>query len=85
MGSYPPLAPFRLEEDVAAIEWLDQRLHSWKPDSPPLVGSVVPSGFEAYARLLHPARRILDRAAEHVPLRWSEIAEARGKRIHPEV
>lgn len=85
MGSFPPPAPFRLEADVEATEWLDARLHPWGPH-PPVVGFIVPSGFEAYARLLHPARRLFDRTAENsVPLRWSEIAEARGKTIHPEV
>jgi hypothetical protein len=85
MGSFPPSPPFRLETDVRATDWLDQRLHPWGPH-PPVVGFIVPSGFEAYARLLHPAGRIFDRTIEHsVPLRWSEIAEARDKTIHPEV
>jgi hypothetical protein len=47
---------------------------------------IVPSGFEAYARLLHPGRR--NRGTSHEEralLRWSEIAEARGKTIHREV
>src|SRR4051794_15567264 len=47
---------------------------------------IVPSGFEAYARHLHPGLR--NRGTSHEEralLRWSEIAEARGKTIHREV
>jgi len=68
--------------DVAQTDWLDTRL-SREPEPPNRVGFVVPDGFEAYARILHPARRKL--GAEWVPLRWSEIAQARGKTMHPEV
>jgi hypothetical protein len=47
------------------------------------VGEIVPTGFEAYARILHPAsRRVGDRFE---PVTWSELARTRGKTIHPEV
>ncbi len=68
--------------DVAQTDWLDARL-SLDREQPMRVGFVVPDGFEAYARILHPARRRL--GEETVPLRWSEIANARGKTMHPEV
>ena len=43
----------------------------------------MPTGFEAYARILHPAsRRVGDR---YEPITWSELARRRGKTIHPEV
>jgi hypothetical protein len=46
----------------------------------PVVGLIVPSGFQSYARLPHPARRFFGASAEQsVPLRWSEIAAARRK------
>jgi hypothetical protein len=85
MGSFPPPPPFRFETNVEPTEWLDPLLHPHGP-FPPLVGFIVPSGYEAYARLLHPAKRILGPSAEQsVPLAWSEIATARGKTMHPEV
>jgi hypothetical protein len=85
MGSFPPPAPFRVETHVEGTEWLDPLLAPHAP-FPPVVGFIVPSGFQSYARLLHPASRILGPSAEHsVPLRWSEIAAARGKTMHPEV
>jgi hypothetical protein len=85
VGTFPPPPPFRLEPGVEATDWLDPRLDQ-RREFPPVVGFIVPSGFEGYARLLHPARRFLGRSMEQsTPLRWSEIAEARGKTIHPEV
>ena len=86
MASFPPPARFRLEPDVEATEWIDQRLDQRREPWPPSVGFIVPNGFEAYARLLHPGHRHLGESHdERVPLRWAEIAEARGKTMHPEV
>jgi hypothetical protein len=85
MGLFPPPPPFRVETNVRGTEWLDPLLH---PDTPfpPVVGFIVPSGFQSYARLLHPARRFFGPSIEQsAPLRWSAIAEARGKTMHPEV
>jgi hypothetical protein len=85
MGSFPPPPPFHVETNVEPSEWLDALLQSRAP-FPPLVGEIVPSGFEGYARLLHPARRFFGSSAEQsVPLRWSEIVAARDKTMHPEV
>jgi hypothetical protein len=86
MVSPAPLPPpFRVETDVAGTEWIDQRLDQSRA-SPPTVGFIVPSGFGSYARLLHPGRRLLGEShQERALLRWSEIARARGKTIHPEV
>ena len=41
------------------------------------VEALVPRGYEAYARLLHPAL-----TQEHWPVRWSTIAEWSGKTYH---
>jgi hypothetical protein len=85
MASFPPPPPLHVERDVEATEWLDLLLYPHAP-FPPVVGFIVPSGFQSYARLLHPARRFFGRSAEQsVPLRWSEIAAVRGKTMHPEV
>lgn len=46
------------------------------------VGSLVPAVFPAYARVFHPAYR---RTAENdaAPVRWSEIAAAHNRTMHP--
>jgi hypothetical protein len=41
------------------------------------VRNVVPSGFEAYARVFHPADR------DGLPVRWAEVAAENGKVMHP--
>jgi hypothetical protein len=53
--------------------WILQRLHPFAQD----VGSVVPAGFEAYARIFHPA------ASPDGPMRWSEVAGRFGRTVHP--
>ncbi|OMQ15887.1 hypothetical protein A7K94_0206355 [Modestobacter sp. VKM Ac-2676] len=59
--------------DVAAAAWIRPRL------APGLgtVGSVVPRGFAAYARLLHPVD-VGDRLAS-----WREVAAETGRTVHP--
>lgn len=42
------------------------------------VGAFVPHGFEAYARILHPAS-----AADDRPVTWAEVAAWSGRVIHP--
>lgn len=42
--------------------------------------SVVPEGFEAYARVFHPAYE--NRGAERVPLSWADIAARNGREPH---
>ena len=73
-----------LRTDVAPTEWVDERLLPHRGMSEGVrVGEIVPTGFEAYARILHPAsRRVGDRFE---PVTWSELARTRGKTIHPEV
>lgn len=44
------------------------------------VGSLVPSGYEVYARVLHPG---LDRSDR--PVRWSAVAEWSGRVYHPQM
>ena len=73
-----------LRTDVAATEWVDESLLPLRGLTQGVrVGEIVPTGFEAYARILHPAsRRVGDRFE---PITWSELARTRGKTIHPEV
>jgi len=59
-------------DDLSAAGWIAPRLGTFASG----VRGVIPAGFEAYARILHPA----DSADEHV--RWSDVAAACGKVAH---
>jgi len=70
--------------DVSAGDWLQQHLWTWGPGSNRqgfAVGCLVPEGFDAYARVLHPAWRQTGRGFE--PVRWSLIASWTGRTVHP--
>jgi hypothetical protein len=73
----PRVGRFELVDDVSPATWVVESLHPFAQD----VGSVVPEGFAAYARVFHPARRITG-AGEPVPVSWREIAEAHGRVAH---
>ena len=78
-------AGLTLQTDVAPTEWVDENLLPLRGGEGDgvRVGEIVPTGFEGYARILHPAsRREGDR---YEPITWSELARTRGKTIHPEV
>ncbi len=45
------------------------------------VASLVPVGFEAYARVFHPAGR--HHGHELAEVRWAEVARAHGRVMHP--
>lgn len=65
---------FRWVTDVERGDWIADRLGpfgGW-------VGSVVPRGFAAYARVLH---RACDGAS--VPVRWAQVAASTGSVLHP--
>lgn len=59
--------------DVAAASWIRPRLAT----DFGTVGSVVPAGYPAYARLLHPVED-----GERLR-RWSDVAAATGRTVHP--
>ena len=63
-------------DGVENADWIAPRLHPFKAYD---VGAVVPTGFAAYARILHPA---FTRERE---VRWAEVATWSGRVIHPEV
>jgi hypothetical protein len=46
------------------------------------VGAIVPTGFDAYVRVLHPAG---GGPNGDTPIRWNEVAAWSGRVIHPEV
>jgi hypothetical protein len=59
-------------EDVSAADWIVDRLYPFGPE----VGSLVPDGLAAYARLLHPAWRA--ESGRRVRVRWAELASHAG-------
>ena len=65
---------FRYEPDPRTGDWLRPRLGPFGA----AVGSLVPRGFEAYARLLHP---MYD--ADGAPVTWAAVAAATGATVHP--
>ncbi|MGH9194396.1 MAG: hypothetical protein ACRD1T_01485 [Acidimicrobiia bacterium] len=60
--------------------WIIKRITTFAKD----VGSIVPEGFEAYARVFHHAGKSssLD---DYETVTWTEIALANGKTVHPEM
>ena len=62
-----------LIEDVTVGDWIAPRLGPFGGR----VGSVVPRGFAAYARVLHPARGEDDRERG-----WAEVCAATGRTAH---
>ena len=71
------LAAIRPDADLTEADWWET---SWPDDvaTPPAVGFLVPRGFEAYARILHPAEQ------DGHDVRWAEVADACGTTLHPE-
>jgi hypothetical protein len=75
----------RVLEDVSAGDWLRPRLQGWG-----VVGGVVPRGYEAVARVLHPAHlsRLLGDGPDGLdvetrPVSWREVAARLGRTMHP--
>jgi hypothetical protein len=64
-------------EDVTGADWIGPRLHPFGEDT----GSIVPEGFDAYARLLHPVESHRDERR----CRWADIAAENGRAIHSEI
>lgn len=81
MPVVPALDPAR---EASVAEWLFDRLE-WpvgrrRPPQSRLrratyVAQVIPVGFAAYARVLHPARRVADGAC----VRWTGVAAAHAE------
>jgi hypothetical protein len=75
-------------DDVSAADWI---VDGVKGFDRLVAGSLVPGGFEAYARLFHPAHHSVvshpahpPHAAHHdeVEVRWDTIATANQRRVH---
>lgn len=72
----------RAAESAEPGEWLADRLRPISIDAGTQVCSVTPDGFEAYARVFHPARQDPE---GKVPLRWDAVADWSGRIAHPEM
>lgn len=75
------VAAVRVAADVDPARWVAARLLPWGADELPgtRVGSVVPTGFRAYARVLHPA---FAPGATVPDVSWSRVARATGRVVH---
>ncbi len=77
-GEVVELGGLPVATDVTPGEWLGTALRPIETGS---VGSFVPPGFPAYARVLHPAVRYA--GDDDLPVRWSQVARFNGRRAHP--
>lgn len=71
--------PLEYVDDVTPAQWIAERVHPFAQDA----GAIIPPGFEAYARLFHPATRQVDQG--ELPVTWREIADANLRVHHPEM
>ena len=65
----------RWRRDVTPAAWIAGRLHLFRHR----VDSLVPTGYEAYARLFHPVESHPAGGTE----RWTEVARRNGRIAHP--
>jgi len=66
----------RVLDDVTPADWLAERMAGRRGT----VTQTVPSGFAAYARILHPAG-----GPDNEPVTWAQVAETTGRQVHPTV
>ena len=66
-------------DDLAPAKWIAERLHPFAQDA----GSIIPPGFDAYARIFHPAMRRVGQT--EVRVTWREIADSNLRVHHPEM
>lgn len=70
------------ESDLSVAQWITAHLWPWLRGNRMRVGSLAPAGFEAYARLFHPAS-LQTANGNWRPVRWSEVAAWHGRTVHP--
>ncbi|HJQ54953.1 MAG TPA: hypothetical protein VJ825_14030 [Gemmatimonadaceae bacterium] len=70
----------RVAKNVDAASWISSRLHPFAKD----VGSIIPEGFAAYARIFHPPSRLTPEGSE-TPVRWRDIAAANNRTVAAEM
>jgi hypothetical protein len=70
------LVAIRPDADVTEADWWETE---WPDGTPAAVGFLIPRGFEAYARVLHPAH---DHEGDAVT--WATVASECGTTLHSE-
>jgi hypothetical protein len=73
-------------DDVSPSEWILPRLLPLSSRLGTRVASIVPYGYPAYARVLHPARRAEPDSVTNwrqVDVTWRDIADWSGRTYHP--
>jgi hypothetical protein len=70
----------QIAKNAEPASWIQTRLHPFGQD----VGSVIPEGFEAYARVFHPPYRLTSDGSK-TPVRWRDIAAANNRTIAAEM
>ena len=68
------MSRLRVQTDVSPADWVAKSVGPFGSG----VGSLVPGGFDAYARILHPAV-----SREGTPVRWDTVAAWSGRIVHP--
>ena len=71
--------PLEYVDDLSPAKWIAERLHPFAQDA----GAIIPPGFDAYARIFHPATRQVGQVA--VPVTWREVADANLRVHHAEM
>ena len=74
-----------LLKDVAPAGWIAERLWRGTRQTGTLVGCVIPEGFEAYARIFHPARQRNAAERSWSKVSWATVASWNGKVVHPQM
>ncbi len=69
-------------EDVSVADWIKKGLRPYTPLGVK-VGELVPEGFEAYARIFHPAYRPTEAPGVDERIAWATIAGWTGRTVHP--
>ena len=73
------MMPLEYVDDLTPAQWIAERLHPFAQDA----GAIIPPGFDAYARVFHPAARRVGDAV--LPVTWREIAAANLRAYHSEM
>ncbi len=71
--------------DVTLAEWIAERLWRGTRQTGTLVGCVIPEGFEAYARIFHPAEQYNAAERSWSKVSWATVASWNGKVVHPQM
>ena len=68
------MSPLRLQTDPSPADWVVEGVGPFGSG----VGSLIPVGYVAYARILHPAV-----TSGGMPVRWDTVAAWSGRIVHP--